>query len=138
MPVEQEDAEAYAEGLHNGPTLDDLRLDFKDKNSPWSQTVIELLTQTFQETVAAFEDLPSRNDSYVADLFKERMRHITAAWNGAMAKETAEGRMESPRETEDRVVSKIDDMRARCRQTSRLHRVSAIKHELHTHNQSSM
>jgi hypothetical protein len=122
-PVSKEDAAAFAEGCHDGPTLDYLQLDMEERNLPWSRTVIELLTQTFTETVAAFNDIPDRDMAYAEDLFKERDRHLRAAWKVGLTKQTVDGTPESPRETEARVLSTNNAVRARCRQASRMWRV---------------
>jgi hypothetical protein len=87
----------------------------------WNQRVFLILLEKFKEGFEP-ETLPS--DEYILDMFGDKFKRLSVAWNQGKTRTTADGRVETSEETEMRIVRNSEVLLKTKRQTTRRHNVS--------------
>ncbi|KAG1858001.1 hypothetical protein DFJ58DRAFT_658856, partial [Suillus subalutaceus] len=133
-PASHEDVYAYEYKDGPGPNCKHLAFDLKGgPKSPWNDKVIGLLLEELQRR-GDQESWPfRRSEVYFREVLQDRYKRLRTVWTAAQPKVTAKGRLETPAEVEQRLITKKDEALKVTHQTTRrknkhLRRVTVLNH----------
>ncbi|KAI6095877.1 hypothetical protein EDD16DRAFT_1440133, partial [Pisolithus croceorrhizus] len=104
-PAATEDVFVYEYEDGPGPDRNNLAFDLtQNYSSPWNTRILELLCQELQARREE-ENWPiKKSDNYIMDILRERYKRLRTVWRNAQPKLTSKGVLETPAETEARLV----------------------------------
>ncbi|KAI6117063.1 hypothetical protein EDD16DRAFT_1896224 [Pisolithus croceorrhizus] len=104
-PAAAEDIHAYKYEDGFGPDRNNLLFDLtQNYSSPWNTYILKLLCQELQAHCKE-ENWPiKRGDNYIMEILQERYKQLQMVWRNAQPKLTSKGVLETPTETEARLV----------------------------------
>ncbi|KIO01342.1 hypothetical protein M404DRAFT_28663 [Pisolithus tinctorius Marx 270] len=103
-----------------GPDSDALVFDMmRNANSPWNSAIIDLLLQELR-TRSTEENWPTvRSERYLRALLVDRYKRLRMTWRKAQPKLTKHGIVETPAETEARLIEEREEVLKLSRRTTR-------------------
>ncbi|KAI6106775.1 hypothetical protein EV401DRAFT_2120820 [Pisolithus croceorrhizus] len=104
-PATAEDVRAYEYEDGFGPDRNNLSFDLtQNYSSPWNTYILKLLCQELQARCKE-ENWPiKRGNNYITEILRERYKRLRTVWRNAQPKLTSKGVLETPTETEARLV----------------------------------
>ncbi|KAI6124736.1 hypothetical protein EDD16DRAFT_1893538 [Pisolithus croceorrhizus] len=104
-PATAEDVRAYEYEDGFGPDRNNLLFDLtQNYSSPWNTYILKLLCQELQARCKE-ENWPiKRGDNYIMEILREHYKRLQTVWRNAQPKLTSKGVLETPTETEARLV----------------------------------
>ncbi|KAI6122056.1 hypothetical protein F5141DRAFT_1211681 [Pisolithus sp. B1] len=118
-PADQHEVHAYEYKDGPSPNLEHPQFDLtKNSNSPWNSAVLDSLLLQLKDQCMTEQWSTQRPDGYVRQLLVERYKQLRTTWRGAQLKLTDKGMMETPTETEARLVAERQVVLKQCRQTT--------------------
>ncbi|KAI6095110.1 hypothetical protein EDD16DRAFT_1903661 [Pisolithus croceorrhizus] len=104
-PATAEDVRAYEYEDGFGPDRNNLSFDLtQNYSSPWNTYILKLLCQELQARCKE-ENWPiKRGNNYIMEILRERYKRLRTVWRNAQPKLTSKGVLETPTETEARLV----------------------------------
>ncbi|KAI6102774.1 hypothetical protein EV401DRAFT_2079834 [Pisolithus croceorrhizus] len=119
-PAAAEDVHAYEYEDGFGPDRNNLSFDLtQNYSSPWNTYILKLLCQELQARCKE-ENWPiKRGDNYIMEILRERYKRLRTVWRNAQPKLTSKGVLETPTETEARLVEGRIQMGKDSRQANR-------------------
>ncbi|KAI6138146.1 hypothetical protein EDD17DRAFT_1435622, partial [Pisolithus thermaeus] len=103
-----------------GPNPERLQFDLaKNSKSPWNSAVLGILCQQLKDQCTTEQWPMQRPDTYIRRLLTEWYKRLRTTWRNAQPKLTEKGTVETPAETEARLVAERQVVLKQCRQTTR-------------------
>ncbi|KAI6013116.1 hypothetical protein BKA83DRAFT_4025578, partial [Pisolithus microcarpus] len=133
-PADRHDVHAYEYEDGPGPDLEHLQFDLtKNSNSPWNSAVLDSLLLQLKDRYVTEQWSTQWPDGYIRRLLVERYKRLRTTWRSAQPKLTDKGMVETPAETEARLVAVRQVVLKQCRQTTRrrsryARRVTILRH----------
>ncbi|KAI6096404.1 hypothetical protein F5141DRAFT_1220934 [Pisolithus sp. B1] len=124
-PAAAEDVRAYEYEDGFGPDRNNLSFDLtQNYSSPWNTYILKLLCQELQARCKE-ENWPiKRGDNYIMEILQERYKRLRTVWRNAQPKLTSKGVLETPTETEARLVEGRIQMGKDSRQANHRRNIS--------------
>ena len=108
-----------------GPDLKSPKFDLKrNSKSLWNSAVLDIILQNLKDQCAEEEWPIQQSDSYIRQLLMDQYKRLRTMWKKAQPKLTDNGTVETPVETEARLIAKRQLVLKQCRQTTCCHSVS--------------
>ncbi|KAI6023616.1 hypothetical protein BKA83DRAFT_4019556, partial [Pisolithus microcarpus] len=103
-----------------GPNPERLQFDLaKNSKSPWNSAVLGILCQQLKDRCTTEQWPIQWPDTYIRRLLTEWYKRLRTTWRNAQPKLTEKGTVETPAETEARLVTERQVVLKQCRQTTR-------------------
>ncbi|KAF8120035.1 hypothetical protein EV363DRAFT_1084675, partial [Boletus edulis] len=96
----------------------------RNSSSPWNTFILESLRQELQQR-RTMESWPvEKSDDYIRETLKERYKRLRTVWRNAQPRLTTSGAVETPVETEIRLIEKRAEAGKESRQCNRRRNVT--------------
>ncbi|KAI6031058.1 hypothetical protein BKA83DRAFT_4045117, partial [Pisolithus microcarpus] len=120
--ADSDDVRSYQYEDSPGPDLVSPLFDLRhNAKSPWNSAIIDTLTQNLQGKCAE-ENWPTpRSDAYLREMIVDRYKRLRVTWKNAQPQLTDMGTLETPAETEARLLKQREQVLRETRQTTRRH-----------------
>ncbi|KAI6161402.1 hypothetical protein EDD17DRAFT_1509127 [Pisolithus thermaeus] len=111
-PVDKDEVHAYEYEDGPGPNPERLQFDLaKNSKSPWNSAVLGILCQQLKDQCTTEQWPMQWPDTYIRQLLTERYKRLRTTWRNAQPKLTEKGTVETPAETEARLVAVMSRVR---------------------------
>ena len=124
-PADPEDIHAYK--YEDGPSPDMIVIAFdlfQNSSLPWNTFILDSLRHELQLRCTEENWPVMKPDNYLQEIFKERYKRLRTVWRNAQPKLTSTGVLETPSETEARLVEDRSQVGKESRQSNRRRNVS--------------
>jgi hypothetical protein len=116
----------------DGPNVKNFRIDMRGKiSSSWNERVIKIMTtgivhnlKNGNEEWEIYKDLPPRSNDYIDDLVKRQLEGARNIWKNAQPKLKKDGKVETAKEVENRLIEQEEAAGHVARAGTRRHSVS--------------
>ncbi|KAI5990353.1 hypothetical protein EDC04DRAFT_2541385, partial [Pisolithus marmoratus] len=132
--ADSDDVSSYQYEDGPGPDLATPLFDLRhNAKSAWNSAVIDILAQELKSKCTKEAWLITRSDAYLRDMIVDRYKRLRTTWKNAQPRLTDIGTLETPAETEARLLMQREQVLKETRQTTRRHskyarRVSILNH----------
>ena len=104
-PADAGDVHEYEYEDGAGPDPFNLAFDLtRNYSVPWNTAILDLLLRELQEQCIEEQWEVRRSDHYIMEILKDRYKRLRTVWLKAQPKLTSRGVLETPTETEARLV----------------------------------